>query len=71
MKGYEESTMMRHTMIRFRVSDIELRKLEALAAKTGKTSMSEAIRYYIDTNYDREVLGLKAPCDKREQDDRK
>ena len=57
---------MRDTMIRFRVSDVELRKLEALAAQSGKTSMSEAIRFYIDRNYDYDILGIKPSYGKPE-----
>jgi hypothetical protein len=62
---------MRENSLRFRLSDMELNKLKRLVATAGKVGMAEALRYIIDKAYDREILGLKSPCDKREQDNQK
>jgi hypothetical protein len=62
---------MRENSIRFRLSDLELTKLQRLVATTGKVGMAEALRYLIDKDYDRDVLKLRPPCNKSEQNDRK
>jgi hypothetical protein len=62
---------MRENSIRFRLSDVELTKLKRLVATTGKVGMAEALRYLIDKDFDRDVLGLRPPCDKRGQGDAK
>jgi hypothetical protein len=62
---------MRDIVLRFRVSNMELNKLKALVPTTGQTGVSETLRYIIEKTYDREVLGLKPPCNKPEQNDRK
>jgi hypothetical protein len=62
---------MRENSIRFRLSDLEMTKLKRLIATTGKVGMAEALRYIIDKTYDREILGLRPPCNKSEPKDAK
>jgi hypothetical protein len=55
---------MRENVLRFRLSDLEMSKLKALVPTTGQTGVSETLRFIIEKTYDREVLGLKPPCNK-------
>jgi hypothetical protein len=50
---------MRENIVRFRASDIEMKKIKALKEVTGLVSMGETMRHFIDKAYDTEVLGVR------------